>query len=247
MCTISNVVPNNWKRLPDEFYDKYKNSEIIEIPEYINNKLTNYIPSCSFEDNLKVKKVHIPDSVVAMGDSVFMRCRNLVSVRLPTGLEILSKSSFAGCNNLKHVILPPKLLVIENQTFNGCCSLKSMYIPDSVETIEIYAFIYCQNLVSLSLPSKLTNIKDTVFMKSGLKHAYIRYRSDVFTERSGLEHVRYHWLRADTTLHHVNLCMLELFEIALMSVLNLLDKNCVDDDVNIGAWLVDKYVPISDV
>lgn len=100
---------------------------VAEIPADFKGKPVTSIGGRAFDSSTALTTVHIPDSVVSLGNSAFYCCRSLTEVTFGEGLTTLGEWAFGGCQ-----------------------SLASMYIPASVTRIGDYAFCYCTKLTELT-------------------------------------------------------------------------------------------------
>ena len=111
--------------------------------------------------------ITIPDGVVNVGRRVFYDCKNLISVILPSNIVELPQEFFAGCVKLVQVAVPQKLKIIGRESFKGCTNLETITIPQRVKRIEDYAFGGCISLNDIDIPESVTEIGEGAF--SGCK------------------------------------------------------------------------------
>jgi len=220
----------------DRFYDK-------TIP--VNNKYC-VIPTIGSLDRASLKNcsqivsIYIPDSVTHIGDYTFYGYTALTSVRLPAQVTMLGYRLFSKCSSLKNVILPINITKIRESMFEDCTSLETLFIPDSVTKIEEYAFNGCKSLRILSIRSAYINTR--TFGTSCVLGCtceeitvYERYSSFIYQYKSDS-------YRRHIKTIPINLCMVKLFETALLGIISLLDTTDVDDSGNIGIQLVCDYL-----
>lgn len=110
-----------------------------------------------------VSHVVIPPGVKAIGEDVFINCKELESIELPDTLESIGKHAFAGCVCLEDVKIPNGVLNIDWAAFDGCSSLKTIELPDSLEALGGCAFSGCTSLESVKLPRGLKEIELNTF------------------------------------------------------------------------------------
>lgn len=48
-----------------------------------------------------IKQVNLPESLEVIGDSAFLKCRELEYVKIPSNVRVIKKWAFHGCNRLK--------------------------------------------------------------------------------------------------------------------------------------------------
>lgn len=131
-----------------------------------------------------ISTLHIPSSVQAVGDYVFMHCQNLTSVTIDNGVTRVGEWAFYDCQSLttvefpgsitslgqyafagtslEHISLPDGLTEISGALFQDT-DLKEIVIPQSVKTIQTNAFWGCANLQTVSLPDELVSIGNNAF------------------------------------------------------------------------------------
>lgn len=126
-------------------------------------------------------------TVVGIGKSAFVHCRNLTSVTVPGTVYYIGNAAFQNCKGLTTVVLPDALQTIGDEAFEDCISLTELTIPRSVKTIGIEVFEDCDALKSLYVKSDepanvtsssfpLTNgrVPFTLYVPYG---SYSRYRN----------------------------------------------------------------------
>ena len=133
----------NYLSVDGVLYDKLK-TEIIQYPCKKTN--TTY---------------EISDSVTSVGDWVFYKCTNLISITMPNNVTYIGNGAFADCVNLTNITIPDTVTHINFQTFANCTNLANIIIPDSV--IDDYAFGNCYALTSITIPDSVTAIGDKAF------------------------------------------------------------------------------------
>lgn len=137
--------------------DKNISGDIV-IPSYLGGYPVTTIGESAFISCEKITSVKIPETVSVIEDSAFYRCTALESVQLPEGIEIIDTATFYDCYKLKNIILPKGLKSIGNVAFLRCYSLESIVIPEGVESIGDETFWWCEKLSNITLPDSLTSI-----------------------------------------------------------------------------------------
>lgn len=145
-------------------------TELI-IPSSISNGGTVYTVTRINKISKKEKdresllmRVKLPESLVSIGDSAFIRCESLTAIDIPNGVTTIGEYAFAYCRDLKEVKLPERLTVLQNSSFNNCSALKSVTIPNSVVSIEEYAFVSCGSLKTVTFGNDLKRIGACAFL-----------------------------------------------------------------------------------
>ena len=145
----------------------------VVIPSVHDGKAVKAISATAFRDNKDIKRVIVPDSVVAIGNGAF-RGTLLEEITLPFigGSEVSSNKYFGyifgasayGANEfyvpvtLKRVILSDACKVIPAYSFRGCVSLEEVVIGKGVTEIGISAFEKCDSLGAIYIPANVTDI-----------------------------------------------------------------------------------------
>ena len=89
---------------------------------------------CVFADG-KMEEVTIPASMTALSSGMFLRCRNLTSVRFAkdsqckrTEYQGMYYGVFEECSKLQKIIFGERLETLSPAVFQGCSSLKEIYL-----------------------------------------------------------------------------------------------------------------------
>lgn len=110
-------------------------------------------------------------SVVSIGDSAFLYCRNLTSITLPNSVTSIGKDAFYYCDGLTSITLPNSVTSIGETAFSHCSGLTFVSIPNSVTSIGKSAFFHCSGLTSITIPSSVISIATYAFRScTGLAH-----------------------------------------------------------------------------
>ncbi|MEE5994211.1 MAG: leucine-rich repeat protein [Oscillospiraceae bacterium] len=198
--------------IPSEIAHNYTNSAGEEVTETIT---VTEIGESAFNDNIKIKKVTLPDTLETIRFWAFGRCSNLesinfpegltfigndafnstrlTSVALPASLETIDEWAFNNCTRLKTVSFAEnsKLATISGGAFNSCTALTSFDMPSSVTTIDSRAFKDDTKLTAITLPEGLNSLDEYAFMNSGLKTITLpstlkKFGSGVFQDSTSL-------------------------------------------------------------
>ncbi len=118
--------------------------------------------------------IAVHDGIVAIADSAFSNCSNLIEVTFPNSVKSIGKSSFYNCTNLKNVTLGNGVLSIGDGSFSYCSNLTNIIIGDSVTTIGDEAFSDCKSLERITIPKSVTSIGSNAFWNcANLNAVYI--------------------------------------------------------------------------
>lgn len=169
------------------------------IEEIIINEGTEDIRYRAFWGCENLKKVHLPDSLLAIDHETFVNCTKLEEINLPKNLNCFGTSCFSGCSSLKSIVIPQniseirdsafydcsglekitfnsELEDIEDYAFSGCRSLKEIDLGncEKLEKIEQYAFAYCDSLENFFMSNSIDEIEDHIFYEDiGLKNVQL--------------------------------------------------------------------------
>ncbi len=142
-----------------------------------------------------IKKVIMPESVIEIGDDVFVWCLKLEEVVFPAKIDTIGESLFYCCEELRKVTLPSNLIKIPKEMFQYCSNLSNISLPSSVTTIGESAFQGTNVQVSILeqgnihtigadafgsvnwekivIPPSIRNIDDYAFSTRTLREVYI--------------------------------------------------------------------------
>ncbi len=125
------------------------------------------------EENVNLKNLIMPDSVIEIGQHAFNGCIGLTSLDLPDGLESLSWCAFMHCTGLTSVTIPANVSYFSSGVFAGCTNLKSIIVDsgnpyyDSRENCNAVISTSGNRLVqgcsSTVIPSSVETIGDYAF------------------------------------------------------------------------------------
>lgn len=134
-----------------------------------------------------LQSVHIPDTVLEIGERAFAGCKGLADkdgfvilggilfnyygqsadVVVPEGVRRIEKEAFYENKTMVTIRLPQSLETIENHAFYGCRLLESIQIPGSVRRIGEYAFSWCEKLKRAELAQGVCTIDTGAFGECG--------------------------------------------------------------------------------
>lgn len=114
------------------------------------------------------------EKVVAVGDSAFYYCSDMVDLILPVGVEKIGESAFYDCKSLTNLVLYNDELQIGNAAFYDCSGLKELTINGDKIVIDEAAFYACTNLENLYINAEELTIGEAAFYAcEGLKELNI--------------------------------------------------------------------------
>ena len=152
-------------------------------------ELTGFLPGVSVADVVIHSPVTLNGkvySVVSIGDSAFIGCTALKSVRFEAPIKSIRSHAFAYCTALKsvqfkapiesigdgaflecpeldEVELPASIISIGTAAFLGCAKWETVKLGNSVVSIGENAFALCTNLKSVTIPSSVQTIGENAF------------------------------------------------------------------------------------
>jgi hypothetical protein len=107
----------------------------------------------------------IPSSVIVLGQSSFMECKDLSSVFFGKGsrLERIEECAFRG-SELASVVIPSSVIVLGQSSFMECAYLTSVIFGEGsrLERIEECAFRGSE-LKSIAIPASVTFVDSSAF------------------------------------------------------------------------------------
>ncbi len=148
---------------------KYLGSkELVEIPTFIT-----CIGVGAFWNNLKIKEVIIPESVVTIKGDAFVYCENLEKLNIPSDVKEIGDNPFAGCPKLRLTVNTPHFTYEDNILFNlektelihySIFKEEQEYtIPETVEWVGKHSFYKCNNLEKVIITKNVSFIGNNVF------------------------------------------------------------------------------------
>lgn len=150
-----------------------KQAETVEIPSNIDGYPIAYIGNNAFKYS-NVKKVVLPDGILAIGEDAFAFAGSLKEVTFPNTLLAISAYAFEMCTSLSDIILPDSLQAIGEYAFDGCISLKEFKPPKDLQYVGFSAFSGCSNLSGhLSFGDKIKEIAASAFEGSAIQSVTI--------------------------------------------------------------------------
>jgi hypothetical protein len=116
-----------------------------------------------FDNNKKIKKVTIPDSVSYLEDGIFSGCTNLKSVKLGGKITEISEGAFKNCTSLTSITIPNGVTEISDKAFYNCKKLKTIKLNKKLNNISNAAFYNCVSLTKIELPANVDGVGEKAF------------------------------------------------------------------------------------
>lgn len=137
----------------------------VSVPFY--GKIIKDIPNGICWEDEYLKKVHLSEDILTIGDGAFKGCTNLSGdLHLPKGLKSIGEYSFGECINLTgDLYLPDDLQSIGKGAFYFCFALTGrLRIPEGITSIGECTFDHCVKLAGeLHFPDAITSIGACAF------------------------------------------------------------------------------------
>lgn len=135
----------------------------------------------------RLKEVCIPESCQNIeGSSTFQLNLTLEKLHLPEGLEYIPSSFCNNCRELRDIKIPSTVKVIRNYAFWQCVSLKSIELPECLESIDFYSLYYLAALEQIRFPSTLRFIgRDSCKYWQTIKEIYCEAIEPPVCEENG--------------------------------------------------------------
>lgn len=143
------------KGIRDEFGVEYKNNRVLRSLEknledtYEVAPETEVICNRGFYKQAKVKKIVLPDTIKAIGESAFSGCKSLESINIPEGVREIKVTTFNECDNLKRLTLPSTISKVDKCAFcKGLVEIEFNSIPE----FHKGSFFGCSGLKKIIVP-----------------------------------------------------------------------------------------------
>ena len=158
-------------------------SDEIVVPSTYNGLPVIRIARRAFENNVNLKKIILPDTLLYIGNFAFAGCTALEYIDLPTSLIYIQSDVFSGsgirildltdntalnsfgcvdCPNLESVKLPKNLWLLDPYCLENTPKLKSITLPDSLDYIGLNDFVG-SSIESIKIPKKVYYIGESAF------------------------------------------------------------------------------------
>ncbi len=168
---VTNAANSGYVDITSSFTTQSAELEIVRnsVNDFVfelNEEGTGYIVTayrCATVSDLTVPSTYKDIPVVGIGDEVFNKHGELVSVTLPEHLEYIGKKAFMSCSNLKSISIPDTVTSIGSDAFALCVALASVKLPLGLERIEDNTFIQCYYLEEIDIPFTVKSIGNNAF------------------------------------------------------------------------------------
>ena len=131
-----------------------------EGEEYAFDKNIKEIGNRAFEDNKKIKRMIVPNTVEKIGESAFEHCTGLEEITIDTKNNLSSSFILYGCSNLKKVTLGKNISNLPYCLFTYCGKLETIIINTEQDiTIGSRVFQNCSSLKEILVNEGNTKYK----------------------------------------------------------------------------------------
>lgn len=146
--------------------------------------------------NTILKRVVLPTTVTAIGESAFANCRALETIDTENARSI-GKWAFENCASLRNLHIGEEMETIYDSAFMNCTALGTINIPGSVQTLGRWLFQGCENLETITLNEGVRNLSPSTFYGCGVRSISIpstvtEIPDWTFQECHNLEHITLH-------------------------------------------------------
>ena len=164
---------------------------------------TKSITDRIFENNERLEKIVIPETVDRIGNKSFIGCSSLTEVEWnPIGIqqirdyegsklfssalrsikfgdkvEMLPDKFLSGCTALKEITLPASLKTIGQNAFEQCNSITTLEIPDGVETLGRLAIYNCAKIEQVTIGEGLKTFDYYYFLAACPKLTTLKWNA----------------------------------------------------------------------
>lgn len=94
----------------------------------------------------KLANITLPETLVAINDSVFANCTSLREINIPNSVKYIGSSAFHDLEGITEISIPNGINTIKSGLCALCFNLRTVEIPNTVTSIESSAFYFCPNL-----------------------------------------------------------------------------------------------------
>lgn len=139
----------------------FAENSLLETLDFASATALESIGEGAFADCNSLKAVTLPESLVTLGASAFLRCYALESAVIPSVTE-MGNTAFAECRSLERVTFGGNATVTGAYTFYNCTALNSVTLGDAITSIGEGAFGKCSALESINL-NNVTTVESNAF------------------------------------------------------------------------------------
>ena len=133
---------------------------VIHSPVTLNGKVYSVVSigDSAFIGCTALKSVRFEAPIKSIRSHAFAYCTALKSVQFEAPIESIGDGAFLECTELGEVELPASIISIGTAAFLGCAKWETVKLGNSVVSIGENAFALCKNLKSVTIPSSVQTI-----------------------------------------------------------------------------------------
>ena len=179
---------NRWARQFALFCTNRHNENVMKtLRAFGDHQSCTAIADRAFENGWYIDIEKLPDTIVTIGNSAFLKCEHIRRMQLPSNLKSIGESAFSECHRLSSLKVPNSVHTIGSRALELCsrletlslpqnamfvkiekflctgCAFTSILIPDTVTEIGRRAFWMCGKLTSVVVPDTVTQMGDGIF------------------------------------------------------------------------------------
>ena len=125
-----------------------------------------YIGNFAFHGNLWLASIHLPNTLLSIGENAFGKCNAVEHIEIPNSVTHIQADAFQSCGKLASIKLPDNgLLVIDERAFYYCRSLIEITLPSNITEIAPSLFKECSRLKKITALGTVTTIGESAFEK----------------------------------------------------------------------------------
>ena len=153
-------IPNSVQSVGHRAFMSCKNM----VLSFEENSTLSTVGSEAFEnvgkDVTEFKKLVIPNSVTAIGDSAFRNCATLENITLSNRVTKFGQYPFAYCSALKRIEIPASVVTLGAYMFYKCNALEEIVFPYdcAITTFPTDCFHSIGGVTSFTVPASVTTI-----------------------------------------------------------------------------------------
>ena len=130
----------------------------------VDDLSNSYILCSPFSGATKLKIIHFPKNMTAIGSRLCQRLQGVTTITLPENLVSIGEYAFSDCDSLESITIPETIQSIGQYAFNNCTNLKTADINSiTLTSIPTRMFTGCTSLMKVTLPPKCASISDGAF------------------------------------------------------------------------------------
>lgn len=144
----------------------------VNIESYPILAGTKVICDHAFHHCKSISEIHIPDTIISIGQSAFSCCYDLKTINFPNSVISIGDNAFSWCKNLNKIVIPQSVINIGLNAFIGCgkeiidvSPMNTIY--DSRDSCNAIVESKCNKIVvggkHTIIPNSITEIGDNAF------------------------------------------------------------------------------------